>query len=143
MPVSLSDELYKEVILDHYEHPRNYYVLANSTVHEKGMNPLCGDEFELFLNFEGDKIKEASFQGKGCSISQASGSMMTELIQGKTKSEAFALIEKFKGMILEDKSPEYSDDEADLEALNGVKKYPVRVKCAVLSWNTLDKALKG
>ncbi len=141
--MSLSDELYKEVILDHYEHPRNYYVLPNSNLHEKGVNPLCGDEFELFLNFEGDTIKEASFQGKGCSISQASGSMMTELIQGKTKSEAFALIEKFKGMILEHKSPEYSDDEADLEALNGVKKYPVRVKCAVLSWNTLDKALKG
>ncbi len=141
--MSLSDELYKEVILDHYEHPRNYYVLANSNLHEKGVNPLCGDEFELFLNFEGDTIKEASFQGKGCSISQASGSMMTELIQGKTKTEAFALIEKFKGMILEDKSPEYSDDEADLAALNGVKKYPVRVKCAVLSWNTLDKALKG
>ena len=143
MPVSLSDELYKEVILDHYEHPRNYYVLANSTIHERGVNPLCGDEFELFIAFEGDVIKEASFQGKGCSISQASGSMMTELIQGKTKTEAFALIEKFKGMILEDKTPEYSDDEADLEALNGVKKYPVRVKCAVLSWNTLDKALKG
>ncbi|HRG75909.1 MAG TPA: SUF system NifU family Fe-S cluster assembly protein [Leptospiraceae bacterium] len=141
--MSLSDELYKEVILDHYEHPRNYYVLANSTVHERGVNPLCGDEFELYIAFEGDVIKEASFQGKGCSISQASGSMMTELIQGKTKTEAFALIEKFKGMILEDKTPEYSDDEADLEALNGVKKYPVRVKCAVLSWNTLDKALKG
>jgi nitrogen fixation NifU-like protein len=141
--VSLSDELYKEVILDHYEHPRNYYVLANSTIHERGVNPLCGDEFELYIAFEGDVIKEASFQGKGCSISQASGSMMTELIQGKTKTEAFALIEKFKGMILEDKTPEYSDDEADLEALNGVKKYPVRVKCAVLSWNTLDKALKG
>lgn len=141
--MSLSDELYKEVILDHYEHPRNYYVLANSTIHERGVNPLCGDEFELYISFEGDVIKEASFQGKGCSISQASGSMMTELIQGKTKTEAFALIEKFKGMILEDKTPEYSDDEADLEALNGVKKYPVRVKCAVLSWNTLDKALKG
>lgn len=141
--MSLSDELYKEVILDHYEHPRNYYVLANSTIHERGVNPLCGDEFELYITFEGDVIKEASFQGKGCSISQASGSMMTELIQGKTKTEAFALIEKFKGMILEDKTPEYSDDEADLEALNGVKKYPVRVKCAVLSWNTLDKALKG
>lgn len=141
--MSLSDELYKEVILDHFENPRNYYVLANSTVHERGVNPLCGDEFELYLNFDGDVIKEASFQGKGCSISQASGSMMTELIQGKTKTEAFALIEKFKGMILEDKTPEYSDDEADLAALNGVKKYPVRVKCAVLSWNTLDKALKG
>ena len=141
--MSLSDELYKEVIRDHYEHPRNYYVLANATIHERGVNPLCGDEFELYISFEGDVIKEASFQGKGCSISQASGSMMTELIQGKTKTEAFALIEKLKGMILEDKTPEYSDDEADLEALNGVKKYPVRVKCAVLSWNTLDKALKG
>ncbi|HMW08317.1 MAG TPA: SUF system NifU family Fe-S cluster assembly protein [Leptospiraceae bacterium] len=141
--MSLSDELYKEVILDHFENPRNYYVLANPNVRERGVNPLCGDEFELFLSFDGDKIKEASFQGKGCSISQASGSMMTELIQGKTKEEAFTLIEKFKGMILEDKDPNYSDEEADLEALNGVKKYPVRVKCAVLCWNTLDKALKG
>lgn len=141
--MSLSDELYKEVILDHFENPRNYYVLANPNVRERGVNPLCGDEFELFLSYEGDTIKEASFQGKGCSISQASGSMMTELIQGKTKDEAFALIEKFKGMILEDKTPDYSEEEADLEALNGVKKYPVRVKCAVLCWNTLDKALKG
>lgn len=141
--MSLSDELYKEVILDHYENPRNFYVLANANKQEKGVNPLCGDEFELYLLFDGDTIKEASFQGKGCSISQASGSMMTELIQGKTKSEALTLIEKFKGMILEDKTPDFSDDEADLEALNGVKKYPVRVKCAVLSWNTLDKALKG
>ena len=141
--MSLSDELYKELILDHFENPRNFGVLNPTTLHEKGVNPLCGDEFELFINLEGNLIKEARFQGKGCSISQASASMMTELIEGKTKEEALLLIEKFKGMILEDKEPDFDEDESDLEALNGVKKYPVRVKCAVLSWNTLDKALKS
>lgn len=141
--MSLSDELYKELILDHFENPRNFGVLNPSTLHEKGVNPLCGDEFELFINMEDNLIKEARFQGKGCSISQASASMMTELIEGKTKEEALLLIEKFKGMILEDKEPDFNEDESDLEALNGVKKYPVRVKCAVLSWNTLDKALKS
>jgi nitrogen fixation protein NifU and related proteins len=140
--VSLRDDLYKEVILDHFENPRNYGVLTNPNRNEKGMNPLCGDELELFLILEDGIIKDISFHGKGCSISQASSSMMTENIKGMKKEDALTLMHKFKTAILEDKEQIFSDEEADLEALLGVKKYPVRVKCAVLAWNTLENALK-
>ncbi|HMV79311.1 MAG TPA: SUF system NifU family Fe-S cluster assembly protein [Leptospiraceae bacterium] len=139
--MSLKEDLYKEVILDHYENPRNYGVLNPCQRHEKGANPLCGDELELFLNFSGDVIESITFHGKGCSISQSSGSMMTELVKGKTKEEALAVMKKFKLAILEDKEQEFTEEEGDLESLLGVKKYPVRVKCAVLAWNTLERAL--
>jgi nitrogen fixation protein NifU and related proteins len=140
--VSLRDDLYKEVILDHFEHPRNHGILSPCTHQEKGVNPLCGDELELFLDVQGDTIQNIMFNGKGCSISQSSGSMMTELVKGKSKNEALALMSKFKKAILEDSEEPFSDEEADLESLLGVKKYPVRVKCAVLGWNTLEQALK-
>ncbi|MCB1189040.1 MAG: SUF system NifU family Fe-S cluster assembly protein [Leptospiraceae bacterium] len=140
--MSLSDELYKEVILDHYENPRNFGTIENPDVKEAGANPLCGDELELFINFDGDKIKEIKFHGKGCSISQASASMMTDVVTGKGTDYAKDVINQFKGMIVEDKEPNFSEDLEDLESLNGVKKYPVRVKCAVLAWNTLEKAIK-
>ena len=142
LPVSLRDDLYKEVILDHFENPRNYGVLEPCTFHEKGMNPLCGDELEIFLRMENDTINEITFNGKGCSISQSSGSMMTELVKGKSKEEAYEILKKFKKAILEDSNEVFSEDEGDLEALLGVKKYPVRVKCAVLAWNTLEQLLK-
>lgn len=141
--MSLKDDLYKEVILDHFENPRNYGELNPHTHRERGANPLCGDELELFLNLKGETIEDLSFQGKGCSISQSSASMMTELVKGKNKGEALAILQKFKRSILEDKTEEFSEDEADLESLLGVKKYPVRVKCAVLSWNTLEQILKA
>lgn len=140
--MSLSDELYKEVILDHYQNPRNFGKLEPCQVHEQGVNPLCGDELELFLNFEGDRVAAVKVQGKGCSISQASASMMAEAIEGKSLKEVKQLIGQFKGMILSDQEPDFPEDLEDLEALNGVKKYPVRVKCAVLAWNTLERALK-
>jgi nitrogen fixation NifU-like protein len=140
--VSLRDDLYKEVILDHFENPRNYGVLEPCTSHEKGMNPLCGDELEIYLRMDNDKINEITFNGKGCSISQSSGSMMTELVKGKSKVEAYEILKKFKKAILEDSNEVFSEDEGDLEALLGVKKYPVRVKCAVLAWNTLEQMLK-
>lgn len=141
--MSLKDDLYKEVILDHYENPRNYGKLENPHICEKGANPLCGDELELCLKLDGDIISEISFEGKGCSISQASTSMMTELVKGKSKEYAFALMKKFKSAIVEDVPQEFSEEEYELESLLGVKKYPIRVKCAVLAWNTLEQALKG
>jgi len=141
--VSLSSDLYKDVILDHFEHPRNYGSLPNAHIHEKGVNPLCGDELEIFLNIENEIVTEVKFQGKGCSISQSSASMMVEAIEGKSKNEAIELIKKFKGMILEDKEPDFGEELEDLGSLNGVKKYPVRVKCAVLPWNTLEKAFQS
>ena len=140
--MSLKDDLYKEVILDHYENPRNYGILSNHNLFEKGANPLCGDELELYIDLNGDTIQNISFNGKGCSISQSSGSMMTELIKGKSKKEALEIMNRFKRAILEDSPQIFSEEEGDLESLLGVKKYPVRVKCAVLAWNTLEQALK-
>jgi nitrogen fixation NifU-like protein len=140
--VSLRDDLYKEVILDHYENPRNYGVLNPCSIHEKGANPLCGDELELYLIMKEDIVEDIMFSGKGCSISQSSGSMMTELVKGKNKGDALSIMAKFKKAILEDSEENFSEDESDLESLLGVKKYPVRVKCAVLAWNTLEQALK-
>jgi len=140
--VSLKDDLYKEVIIDHYENPRNYGKLEDAHICEKGANPLCGDELELYLKLDQEKIQDISFEGKGCSISQASASMMTELVKGHTKEEAKQIMQKFKSAILEDKEQNFSEEEMELESLLGVKKYPVRVKCAVLAWNTLEQALK-
>ena len=140
--MSLSSDLYKDVILDHFENPRNFGSIENAQIHEKGVNPLCGDELEIFMNIENGIVTEIKFQGKGCSISQSSASMMVEAIEGKTKEEAIGLIGKFKGMILEDKEPDFIEEYEDLCSLNGVKKYPVRVKCAVLPWNTLEKAIQ-
>lgn len=142
MLVSLKDDLYKEVIIDHYENPRNYGKLEDAHICEKGANPLCGDELELYLKLDQEKIQDISFEGKGCSISQASASMMTELVKGHTKEEAKQIMQKFKSAILEDKEQNFSEEEMELESLLGVKKYPVRVKCAVLAWNTLEQALK-
>ncbi len=142
MLVSLKDDLYKEVIIDHYENPRNYGKLEDAHICEKGANPLCGDELELYLKLDQEKIQDISFEGKGCSISQASASMMTELVKGHTKEEAKQIMQKFKSAILEDKEQNFSEEEIELESLLGVKKYPVRVKCAVLAWNTLEQALK-
>lgn len=140
--MSLKDDLYKEVIIDHYENPRNYGKLEDAHICEKGANPLCGDELELYLKLDQEKIQDISFEGKGCSISQASASMMTELVKGHTKEEAKQIMQKFKSAILEDKEQNFSEEEMELESLLGVKKYPVRVKCAVLAWNTLEQALK-
>ncbi|EQA45203.1 SUF system FeS assembly protein, NifU family [Leptospira broomii serovar Hurstbridge str. 5399] len=140
--MSLNDELYKEVLLDHYQNPRHYGVLQNADLHQEGVNPLCGDEVELFLKLEDDRISDIRFQGKGCSISQASSSMLTDCLYGKTLSEARKLLEDFRGMLLEDREPNFPEEFEDLESLEAVKKIPARIKCAVLPWNTLEKALE-
>jgi nitrogen fixation NifU-like protein len=142
--MSLND-LYREVILDHSENPRNKKKLEVHQIHEHGSNPLCGDKVDLYLNTGSDhRITEISYEGNGCSISQASISMLTEVVQGKTLDEAQEIIALFKGMMLEDKENPFIDDDdlEDLASLEGVKKYPVRVKCALLGWNTLAEALK-
>ncbi|PJZ54155.1 Fe-S cluster assembly sulfur transfer protein SufU [Leptospira adleri] len=139
--MSLSDSLYKEVILDHYQNPRFRGKLEPSDVYEHGVNPLCGDELELTLNLEGDRISEVRVNGKGCSISQASGSMMAESIKGKTVAEAKRILSRFKEMVLEDKDPKFEEDLEELESMESVKKIPARIKCAVLPWNTLERAL--
>jgi nitrogen fixation NifU-like protein len=141
--MSESEELYREVILDHYKNPRQSGKLEHPDHVEAGANPLCGDELELQLAFRDGKVSDIRFNGKGCSISQSSASIMAESVKGKTLAEAEKLIGGFRLMMLEGGSPDdLPEDLEDAKALDGVKKYPVRVKCAMLAWNTLRQALK-
>jgi len=140
LPEPELDELYRELILDHYRNPRNRAPLESPAVVAEGYNPLCGDEVELRLNIEGNVVSDVSFTGRGCSISQASGSMMTEAIKGKTVAQVRALAALFTQMMTDAEFvPE--EDIGDLEALQGVAKYPVRVKCATLAWHALRDGL--
>ena len=135
------EELYKEVILDHYRAPRNKGRLDPHDVALERNNPLCGDEIELFVNFDGDNVTDVKFDGKGCSISQASASMMTEKVKGLTVKEATALSESIKRLMAGEEDPD-PNVLGDLVSLKGVVKYPVRIKCALLGWNTLLEALE-
>ena len=136
------EELYKEVILDHFRTPRNKGRLDPHDIALERNNPLCGDEIEVFLKFDGEVVQGVAFEGKGCSISQASASMMTETVQGKEVKEAMALIESIKRMMA---GEEEGDPKTlgDLVSLKGVVKYPVRIKCALLGWNTLQEGLES
>jgi nitrogen fixation NifU-like protein len=145
--MSSLDELYRQVILDHYRNPRRRGSLSGPHVHAEGLNPSCGDEFSLDLQIEDGVITDAAIQGQGCSISQASGSMMTDVIVGKTISEAREATTTFKLMMGIEEGDDPLDPQrpgavlGDLEALQGVKKFPVRIKCADLPWTTLIEAL--
>ena len=133
------ENLYKEVILEHYKRPRNRGELANATVREEGLNPSCGDELALFLVVEQDKITDIKFVGEGCAISQSSASMMSEAVKGKTLEEVSAMSEKFRAM-LQGEPP--SAELGELGMLQGVSKLHARVKCAALPWVTLERALE-
>jgi nitrogen fixation protein NifU and related proteins len=135
--MSLLDQLYKELILEHYKHPRNKGVLENSLM-EEGINPSCGDEVKLFLNVKDNVVREVKFIGEGCAISQASASMMTEVIKGKSLEDVAALTRHFKAMI-HGEAP--ADELGDLKMLQGISKLHARVKCATLAWVTLEQAL--
>lgn len=136
----VDDELYREIILEHYHRPRYKGALPDANLTAEGMNPLCGDELTLYLKTDGDRIVEARFDGRGCSISQASASMLTEAIRGLTVDEAKALLERVKAMLTGSPHEPFDEDD-DLSALEGVKKYPVRIKCALLAWTTLEEIL--
>lgn len=143
------DDLYREIILDHYRTPRNRGELPTPPAsHATGHNPLCGDEIEVFLQVDDDVVTDVKFSGQGCSISQSSASMMSQAVKGKSVAEVRALVRRFKGMMsieTDGDGEEVAPDEAvklgDLEALQGVMKFPVRIKCATLAWNTLVQAL--
>jgi nitrogen fixation NifU-like protein len=135
------EELYKEVILDHYRSPRNKGRVDPHDVALERNNPLCGDEIELFLRFDGGNVEDIGFEGKGCSISQASASMMTEKVKGMDGKEATALAETIKAMMAGETEGD-PDELEDLVSLKGVVKYPVRIKCALLGWNTLLEGLE-
>jgi nitrogen fixation protein NifU and related proteins len=148
------EDLYREIILDHYRSPRNRGELPVPPAHRtEGFNPLCGDEVVVFIEVDGDdRISDIRISGQGCSISQSSASMMSAAVKGKTVDEARALTKAFKAMMSiheheldgAEHDAEASDPEVklgDLEALRGVVKFPVRIKCATLSWNTLTQGL--
>lgn len=134
------DELYREVILDHYSRPRNRRRIESPDAEAEGYNPLCGDDVTVQLRLEDGTISEVVFEGQGCSISQASASILTEQVQGLTPAEAQALAEDFRRLMQD--GAVVDRDLGDLEALTGVQKFPVRVKCATLAWNALLEALK-
>jgi len=134
------DDLYREVILDHYTRPRNKGTLESADITVEGANPLCGDELSIYVKLGGGRITHVRFVGKGCSISQASASMMTDLITGKTLAEARKLVERFKAMMHGDAVSE--EELGDLVALQGVRKFPVRIKCATLAWVALDQGVE-
>ena len=141
-------DLYQEIILEHGKNPRNLRKTENFNKDAKGHNPLCGDKVHVFLKLnENKKIEDISFEGSGCAISMASASLMTELVRDKEEKEAKDLIKDFLDMIKE--KPELvtkslsNDEKTKLMSLSGVKQYPMRVKCATLSWHTLVSALDG
>lgn len=134
------DELYREVILDHYTRPRNKGTLDNADIKVEGANPLCGDELSIYVKLTGGTIVDVKFVGRGCSISQASASMMTEQIKGKTLDQARVLVGQFKALMHGDAVAE--EDLGDLVALQGVRKFPVRIRCATLAWVALDQGIE-
>ncbi len=138
--MSVLDELYREIILKHYQTPRNYGVLPRATRQAGGMNPSCGDQVEVMVLLEGDTIADIRFQGQGCAISTASASLMTEAVKGKKVEEALELSRRFQAMVVEGAPPDPS--LGDLLALQGVAKLPARVKCATLAWHALEEALR-
>ena len=136
------DDLYQEVILDHNKAPRNFGVLEDADCVADGHNPLCGDRLHLTVKTEGDKLEALKFSGDGCAISKASASLMTERLTGKSREDARRLAEAFHAMVTgEDESRMEGVQLGKLEALGGVQRFPVRVKCAMLAWRTLEAAL--
>ena len=141
------EDLYREIILDHHRNPRNRGELAPPASHAVGHNPLCGDEIDVYLEVTDGIITDVKVGGQGCSISQSSASMMSQAVKGRPVDEVRALVRRFKGMMSipdEDGNPIEPDPAVklgDLEALQGVVKFPVRIKCATLAWNTLLQAL--
>lgn len=135
-------DLYQDIILEHSKRPRNYRTLGCANRTAEGFNPLCGDRFTIYLDVEGDRIREISFQGSGCAISKASASMMTQALKGKTTEEAKELFNKFHTVVTGKDGVELSE-LGKLAAFAGVSEFPVRVKCATLAWHTLHAALQG
>ena len=134
--------MYQELILDHYRRPRNKGELEGEHRTIAMKNPLCGDEVYLHLSVEDEKVADISFTGRGCSISQAAASMITQAVKGKTAEEAEALGVRYREMIMGDVTAAQDKSLGQLRALSGVSKFPARVKCALLAWNALEEGLK-
>ncbi|HEY4902294.1 MAG TPA: SUF system NifU family Fe-S cluster assembly protein [Candidatus Sulfotelmatobacter sp.] len=134
-------ELYQEVILEHSKTPRNFKQPPAVNRSAEGYNPLCGDHFTVYLDMEGDSIRDIGFKGSGCAISKASASMMTQIVKGKSKQEASALFEDFHKLVTGTDGK--NADLGKLAVFSGVSEFPTRVKCATLAWHTLQAALAG
>lgn len=140
--MSATRSLYEQVILDHNRSPRNYGELAESQLQVEGVNPLCGDAFTIFANLEGDTLRDIRFSGHGCAISKASASLMTTLVQGKSKEEALQLFHLFHEMLQSDTQAALDEDIlGKLMVFAGVREYPMRIKCAMLPWHALHELL--
>ena len=144
MSEQLLNDLYQQVILDHNRKPRNFHSIEHPSGKSEGYNPLCGDRLTVYVQLEGDRIKDVSFEGNGCAISKASASLMTESVKGKSREEIEKLFTQVHQMLTAG-----PDASVDLEGLGklaafaGVREFPVRVKCATLAWHTLNAALLG
>ena len=136
-------ELYQQVILDHNKNPRNFREIANASSRVEGYNPLCGDHYTIYLQVDGDTIKDVSFLGNGCAISKASASVMSSTVKGKSKEDATRLFDSFHKLVTGDTSGLDAADMGRLAAFSGVSEFPARVKCATLAWHTLRTALDG
>ena len=134
------DNLYQELIIDHGTHPRNFHTLENANHDAEGFNPLCGDLVHVYVEIEDNIVKDISFTGKGCAISTASASIMTDAVKGKSLAEVNSMFQQFQTLLTKDQ--ETPNTLGKLTALAGVKKYPSRVKCATLAWHTLQDACK-
>lgn len=141
--MSLSEDLYKEIILEHCRSPSHRGHLENPTVVEQGVNRSCGDEVEIELLINSDKLEDIRVNGRGCSISTASGSLMADAVDGLPRDVLLKLIQDFKKIIVDKDDLSLDEKFEDLESLKSVTKFPVRVKCATLCWNTLEQALKN
>lgn len=135
-------ELYQQVILDHNRNPRNFHELPAATRKVEGYNPLCGDHYTIYLDLDGEIIRDVAFVGSGCAISKASASVMSSTVKGKSRDEANALFERFHRLVTGDSSLS-ADELGKLAAFSGVSEFPARVKCASLAWHTLHTALAG
>lgn len=135
------DELYQQVILDHCKSPRNFHALEGANRKGEGFNPLCGDNYTVFVRMDGDTVQEAAFQGSGCCISKASASLMTAAVKGKTKAEVKTLFDKVHDMVTTGNADE--EGLGKLAVFAGVHKFPARVKCAILSWHAVLAAVEG
>ncbi len=144
--MSALTDLYQEVILDHSRHPRNFGHAEDANREAKGYNPLCGDRIAIYLRVEDGVIADVTFEAKGCAISLASASMMTDLIKGRSEDEAGALFGQFHALVTGNGEGEGDGDGGDLddlEALGGVREFPSRIKCATLAWHAMKAALAG
>lgn len=139
--MNFDDELYKEILLDHYRSKKNKGSIAGKTHSGEGVNPSCGDELTIHLEVHGEEIQDAAYEGMGCSICCASADMLCESVRNRNKDAAEELMKRFKAMLTTEEDVAFSAELSDLEAMKGVKKFPLRIKCALLPWTALEGIL--